>query len=109
MIAQTTESEMGVDRVSRPRRDVEVLAMPDTGLDTTWRIESVCNILLGASVLQLLLPGMAVGVLIDRHCVADRMEVPHWLISATHEVISNDEGVEFWPWIVEAMELPSGE
>jgi hypothetical protein len=54
---------------------VGVLAMPDAGLDTTRRVESVCVIPLGAGVLRLLVPGVAVGVIIDRRCVADGVEV----------------------------------
>jgi hypothetical protein len=51
-----------------------VLAMPDAGLDTTRRVESVCVIPLGAGVLRLLVPGVAVGVIIDRRCVVDGVE-----------------------------------
>jgi len=68
---------------------VGVLAMPDEGLDTTRRVESLCEVPLGAGGLRLLVPGVAVGVIIDRHCVADRV------ISATRELFSEDEGVEF--------------
>jgi hypothetical protein len=32
---------------------------------------------LGAGVLRLLVPGVAVGEIIDLRCVADRVEVPH--------------------------------
>jgi len=49
--------------------------MPDAGLDTTRRVQSVCMVPLGAGVLRLLVPGMAVGVIIDRRCVADGVEV----------------------------------
>ena len=75
MIARTSGFGMGVGRFSRPLRGVEVLAMPDAGLDTTRHFESVCVILLGAGVLRLLVPGLAVGVIIDRRCVADGVEV----------------------------------
>jgi len=77
--------------------------MPDAGLDTMRRVDSVCEVPLGAGVLWLLVPGVAVGVIIHRRCVADGV------ISATRELFSEDEGVEFWPWIVEAMELPPSE
>jgi hypothetical protein len=50
---------------------------------------------LGAGVLQLLVPGVAVGVFIDRRCVADEVEVTHRGISATRELFGEDEGVEF--------------
>jgi hypothetical protein len=69
--------------------------MPDAGLDTTRRIESVCVIPLRAGVLRLLAPGMAVGVIIDRRCVADGVEVTCSVISATRELFSQDQGVEF--------------
>jgi len=49
--------------------------MPDAGLDTTRRVESVCVIPQGAGVLRLLVPGMAVGVIIDRRCIADEVKV----------------------------------
>jgi hypothetical protein len=65
---------MEVGRVSRPLRGVGVLAMPDAGPDATRCIESVCMVPLGAGVLQLLVPGVAVGVIIDRRCVVDRVE-----------------------------------
>jgi len=47
--------------------------MPDAGLDTTRRIE----VPPGAGVLRLLVPGVAVAVYIDRHCVPDGVEVTH--------------------------------
>jgi len=75
MIAQASGFGMGVGRFSRPLRGVGVIAMPDAGLDTTRCVESVCVIPLGAGVLQLLVPSVAVGVIIDRRCVADEVEV----------------------------------
>jgi uncharacterized protein (DUF2236 family) len=86
---------MGVGRFSRPLRGVGVLAMPDAGLDTTRRVVSVCMVPLGAGALQLLVPGVAVGVIIDSRCVADRVEVTHCVISATRELFSEHEGVQF--------------
>jgi hypothetical protein len=56
--------------------------MPDAGLDTTRRVESVCMVPLEAGVLRLLIPGVAVGVFIDSRCVADRVEVMRCVISA---------------------------
>jgi len=79
--------------------------MPDAGLDTMRRVE----VPPGAGVLWLLVPGVAVGVFVDRRCVADGVEVTRWLISVTRELFSEDEGVEFWPWIVEGTELSPGE
>ena len=61
---------MGVDRFSRLLREVEVLAMPDTGLDTTQRVGSVCEVPPGARV-----PGMVFEVFIDGRCAADGVEV----------------------------------
>jgi len=95
MIAQASGFGMGVGRFLRPLRGVGVLVMPDAGLDTTRRVESVCVIPLGAGVLRLLVPGVAVGVIIDRRCVADGVEVTRSVISATRELFSEDEGVEF--------------
>jgi hypothetical protein len=69
--------------------------MVDVEQDATRRIESVSMVPLGAGVLRLLVPGMAVGVIIDRRCVADRVEVTLWRISATRELFSEDEGVVF--------------
>ena len=42
MIARASGFGMRVGRFSRPLRGVGVLAMPDAGLDTTRRVESVC-------------------------------------------------------------------
>jgi hypothetical protein len=50
---------------------------------------------LGAGVLRHLVPGVAVGVIIDRRCVADGVEVTRCVISATRELFSEDEGVDF--------------
>jgi len=72
-----------------------VLAMPHAGLDTTRCIESVCMVPLGAGVLRLLIPGVAVGVIINRRCVVDGVEATRWVISATRELFSEDEGLEF--------------
>jgi hypothetical protein len=74
MIARASGFGMGVGRFSRPLRAVGVLAMPDAELDTTRRVESVCMVPLEAGVLQLLVPGMVVGVIIDRRCVVDGVE-----------------------------------
>jgi len=95
MIARAAGFGMGVGRFSRPLRGVGVLAMPDAGLDTTRRVESVCMVPLGAGVLRLLVPGVAVGVIIDSRCEADGVEVTRCVISATRELFSEDEGVEF--------------
>ena len=75
MIAQASGIGMGVGRFSRQLRGVGVLAMPDAGLDTTRRVESVSAIPLGACVLLLLVPGVEVGAIIDCRCVADGVEV----------------------------------
>jgi hypothetical protein len=75
MIARASGFRMGVGRFSRPLRAVGVLGMPDAGLDTTRRVESVGEIPLSAGMLRRPVPGLAVGVLIDRRCVADWVEV----------------------------------
>jgi len=74
MISRASGLGMGVGRFSRPLRGVGVLAMPDAGLDTTRRVESVCKVPPGAGVLRLLVTGVAVGVFIDRRSVADGVE-----------------------------------
>ena len=89
MIARASGLGMGVGRLSRPLRGVGVLAMPDAGLDTTRSVDSVCEVPLCAGLLGLLVPGVAVGVIIDRRCVVDGV------ISATREWFSEDEGMEF--------------
>jgi hypothetical protein len=75
MIAQASGFELGVGRFSRPLRGVRVLAMPDAGLDTTRNVESVSMVPLGPGVLRLLVPGVAVGIIIDHRWVADGVEV----------------------------------
>jgi len=75
MIARASGFGMGVSRFSRRLRGVGVLAMTDAGLDTTRRVESVCIVPLGPGVLRLLVPGVAVGVIIDRRCAAHGVEV----------------------------------
>jgi len=79
--------------------------MPDAVLDTTQRVESVWGVPPGACVVRLLVPSVAVGVFIDRYCVVHRVEVMRRVISAMRELFSKDEGVEFWPSIVQASEL----
>jgi hypothetical protein len=75
MIARASAFAMGVGRFSRPLRGIGVLAVPDAGLHTTRRVESVCVIPLRAGVLRLLVPGVVVGVIINRRCVAEGVEV----------------------------------
>jgi hypothetical protein len=62
---------MGVGRISRALRGVGVIAIPNVGRDTKRRIE----VAPGAGVLQILVTSMAVGVFIDRRCVADGVVV----------------------------------
>jgi hypothetical protein len=94
MIARAPGLGVGVGRVSRPLRGVGVLEMPDAGLDTSRRVQTVCMVQLGAGLLRLLVPGVAVGVIIDRHCVPDVGKASHCAISSTRELFSEDEGVE---------------
>jgi hypothetical protein len=100
MIAWAFGSEMGVGKFWRPLRRVGVLAMPKKGLNTMGCIESRCEIPPGAGE-----PRIAVGVFIDHRCVADGVELTHWVISATWEFFSKDNAVVFGPWIADAMEL----
>jgi len=81
MIVRASGFGMGVGRFSRPPRGVGVLAMPDAGLNTPRRVESVCMVSLGAGVLRLLVPGVAVAVIIECRCVADGVEVTRCVIS----------------------------
>jgi hypothetical protein len=96
---------MGVRRSSRPLWGVGVIAMPNVRLDTTRCV----HVPPGAGVVWLLVTSLAVGVFIDCHWVADRVEVTRWVISSMWELFSEDEGMEFWSWIVEATELPPWE
>jgi hypothetical protein len=48
--------------------------MPDAGLHTTRRVESISKVPQGAGVLPLRITGMAVGVFFDHHSGADGVE-----------------------------------
>ena len=106
MISRASGRGIGVGMFSKPPTGVGVLAMPDARLDAMWRVEYVCQVPLNDGVLRLLRPGMAFGAIIDRRWVSDAVEVTCAVISAKAESFSDDEAVEFWPGIVEAMELP---
>jgi len=71
MIMQASGLGMEVGRFSRPLRGVGVLAMPDAGLDTMRRVESVWKVAPGTRMLRLLVTGVMVGAFIDRRSVAD--------------------------------------
>jgi hypothetical protein len=75
MIARASCFGMGVGRDSRLLREVGLLATPDAGLDTTRRVVSVCMVPLGGGLLRLLVPDVVVGVIIDRRCAADGVEL----------------------------------
>jgi hypothetical protein len=75
MVTRASGLGMRAGRLSRPRRGVGVLAMSDERLNTMRGDESVCEIPPSASVLRLLVPGMAVVVIFDRRCVADDVTV----------------------------------
>jgi hypothetical protein len=70
MIAWASGFVMGVGKFSRPPTAAGMLAMPDAGLDTTQRIQSVCDVPAGSGV-----PSMADGAFINRPCVGDLVEV----------------------------------
>jgi hypothetical protein len=91
MIVWASGLGMGVGRFSRPLRGVGVIAMPNAGLDTMRRIA----VPPGAGVLRLLVTGVAVEVFIDLRCVVDWVEVTRCEISATRELFSEGEGMEF--------------
>jgi hypothetical protein len=91
MIVWASGLGMGVGRFSTLPRSVGVITMPDAGLDTTRRVV----VPHGAGVLRLLVPGVAVGVFVDRCCAADGVEATRRLISAMRELFREDEGVEF--------------
>jgi len=95
MIARASGFGMRVGWFSRTLRGVVVLAMLDVGLDRTPSVESACVVPAGAAAVRLLVPGVAVGVVIDCRCVADWVEVTYRVISATPELYIQDEGVEF--------------
>jgi hypothetical protein len=69
-----------------------MLAMVDVGLHTMQWVESGCK---GPPGAFLLLPSIVVGVCVDSCCVVEKEEVLHSVISATHQLFSKDEGVEF--------------
>jgi hypothetical protein len=71
MIVWASGLQMGAGRFSRPQRAVGMVTMPDAGLDTPRRIQ----VRPGAGVLRLLVPGVGVGVFIDRRCVVDGVDV----------------------------------
>ena len=76
MIARASGLVMGVGRFSRPRKGVGVVTMPDAGLDTAGLETARCvEVTPDAGVLRLLVPGVAVGVFINRCCVVDRVEL----------------------------------
>jgi hypothetical protein len=75
MTAWDSAFGMGVVRFSRPLSRVGVLAIPDAVLNRRQRVESVCKVPLEAEYLRLLVPRRAVGVIIHRRCVVDRVEV----------------------------------
>jgi hypothetical protein len=95
MIVRDSRFGMGVGRCSRLQRGVRVLAMPDARLDTKRHLEFVCKVPPGARMPRLLVPGMVVGEIIDRRCVADGVTVTNLVIFATPELFSKDEGLEF--------------
>jgi len=97
--------EMGVGWFSRLLRGVGVVAIPDVGVNTMQRIESVCNVSPAAGMLWLLLPVVAVGVLIAHCCAVDRMDAMHWVKAGMRYLFCEYEVVEFWPWTVKATKL----
>jgi len=85
IIARASGLEIRVSRFSRPLQGVGVLALLDAGLDTMQQVESVFEVPQCAVV-----PGVAVGVCIDRRCIADDVEVTRSVISGMRELSSED-------------------
>ena len=75
LIAWASGLGMGVGRFPRPLKGVGVEAILDATLDTTRRVLSACEVPLGAGVLRLCVPSVAVMVFIDPRCVTDGVEV----------------------------------
>jgi hypothetical protein len=75
MIGWASGLRMGVGRLCRLVEGVGVLQMPDAGWDTMRPVRPACVVQLGAGVLRRHVPGVAVGVIIDRHSVVDGVEV----------------------------------
>jgi hypothetical protein len=81
---------MLVGRFSRPLRGVGVLALRDPGLDISQCGQSLCEVPPGAGV-----PSVRFGAYINHHCVVGGVEVTGGVISATQQLCSGDDGVEF--------------
>jgi hypothetical protein len=90
MITWVAGLRLGEERFSRPLGGVGVQAIPDAGLDTTRCVESVCKVPPCVSVLQLLVPGVGVGIFIIFCGEAGRVAVMHWVISAMRELFKED-------------------
>jgi hypothetical protein len=106
IIARASGLGMEAGMFSHPLRGEELLPMLDAGLDTMRRVESACEVPPGAGVRGLLALGVAVGVHIDSGWVVDGVDATCWVMSATRELFSEDEVVEFRSCIVLATELP---
>jgi len=83
---------MGVARLSWRLRGVGVVPMVDAALHTTRRVNSFCEVPPGDGVLRLHVPRVAVGIFVHGRCIADTVEVPHWVVSAMWELFSEDGG-----------------
>jgi hypothetical protein len=59
--------------------------MPDVGLDTMRRVESVCVLPVGTGMLRLHVHGVAVVLIINHRCEADGVKVTCWSISTTRD------------------------
>jgi len=92
MTMQASGLEIVVGGFARPLRGVGVLAMPDTGLDTTRFINSFWEVHPDDGVLGLNVPSITVGVFIDRLCVADWVEVTRSVTSAMQKFLAQLKG-----------------
>jgi len=75
MVMRASGVGMGVGLYSRPWRGVGVVAIPEVRLNTMRHVESVCEVPPATGVLRLLVLSMVVGAIIERCCVAAKVEV----------------------------------
>jgi len=95
---------MGVAWFSSRLRGVGVVEIESARLDRTCYVQAIGKVRVGAGV-----PSTVAGVFIAHHCLAARVDVTGWVTAAMQELFREDDKVDLWVWILETMELPSGE